>query len=82
MWVESNARWERSKDTRKHNTLHFANFNQVAMVWLKIVCSVFPPAKHLTDMTRDRVVLVYMLMKGMPINVGPILQQNFDEVSE
>uniref|UniRef100_M1DRM7 Uncharacterized protein n=1 Tax=Solanum tuberosum TaxID=4113 RepID=M1DRM7_SOLTU len=27
-------------------------------------------------MTRDRVVLVYMLMKGMPINVGEILRQN------
>ncbi|KAG5572939.1 hypothetical protein H5410_062705 [Solanum commersonii] len=34
--VDSNARWERSKDTGRHNTLHFANFNQVAWVWLKI----------------------------------------------
>ncbi|KAH0679034.1 hypothetical protein KY284_020119 [Solanum tuberosum] len=74
--VDSTARWERSKDTRRHNTLHFANFNQVARVWLKIVCSVLLPAKHLTEVTRDRVVLVYMLMKGMPINVGLILRQN------
>ncbi|KAG5581683.1 hypothetical protein H5410_052310 [Solanum commersonii] len=28
--VESTARWERSKDTGRHNTLYFANFNQVA----------------------------------------------------
>ncbi|KAG5614215.1 hypothetical protein H5410_014039 [Solanum commersonii] len=34
------------------------------------------PAKHLTKVTRDRVVLVNMLMKGMPINVGAILRQN------
>ncbi|KAH0748141.1 hypothetical protein KY290_027373 [Solanum tuberosum] len=74
--VDSNARWERSKDTGRHNTLHFASFNQVAKVWLKIVCSVFLLAKHLTDVTKDRVVLVYMLMKGMPINVGVILRQN------
>lgn len=74
--VESNARKERSKDTWRHNTLHFANFNQVARVWLKIVCSVFVPAKDLTDVTRDRVVLVYMLMKEMPINLGVILRQN------
>ncbi|KAG5612368.1 hypothetical protein H5410_023649, partial [Solanum commersonii] len=60
----------------KHNTLHFANFDQVTWVWLKIVCSVLLPAKHLIDVTRDRVVLVYMLMKGMPINVGAILRQN------
>ncbi|KAH0761200.1 hypothetical protein KY290_017273 [Solanum tuberosum] len=74
--VDSTARWDRSKDTGRHNTLHFANFNQVARVWLKIACSVLLPAKHLTDVTRDRVVLVYMLMKGMPINVGAILRQN------
>ncbi|TMW87778.1 hypothetical protein EJD97_019496 [Solanum chilense] len=43
---------------------------------VEIVCSVFLPAKDLTDVTRDRVVLVYMLMKEMPINVGAILRQN------
>ncbi|KAH0669773.1 hypothetical protein KY285_023928 [Solanum tuberosum] len=74
--VDSTARWERSKDTGRHNTIHFANFNQVARVWLKIVCSVLLPAKHLIEVTRDRVVLVYMLMKGIPINIGAILRQN------
>uniref|UniRef100_M1DG69 Putative plant transposon protein domain-containing protein n=1 Tax=Solanum tuberosum TaxID=4113 RepID=M1DG69_SOLTU len=49
---------------------------EVAWVWLKIVCSVLLPAKHLTEVTRDKVVLVYMLMKEMPINVGAILRQN------
>ncbi|KAK4717796.1 hypothetical protein R3W88_016134 [Solanum pinnatisectum] len=57
--VDSTARWERSKDTGRHNILHFANFNQVARVWLKIVCSVLLPAKHLTEVTRDRVVFYY-----------------------
>ncbi|KAG5600525.1 hypothetical protein H5410_031895 [Solanum commersonii] len=38
--------------------------------------SVLLPAKHLTEVIRDRVVLVYMLMKGMPINVRAILRQN------
>ncbi|KAG5594110.1 hypothetical protein H5410_035342 [Solanum commersonii] len=74
--VDSNTRWERSRDTGRNKTLNFANFNQVVRVWLKIVCSVLLPAKHLTDVTRDRVVLVYMLLKGMPINVGAILRQN------
>ncbi|KAG5583025.1 hypothetical protein H5410_053652 [Solanum commersonii] len=74
--VESTARWERSKDIGRHNTLNFANFNQIARVWLKIVCSVLLSAKHLTEITRDRVVLVYILMKGMPINVEAILGQN------
>ncbi|KAH0633351.1 hypothetical protein KY284_036137 [Solanum tuberosum] len=74
--VESTARWGPSKDTGRHSTLHFANFNLIARVWLKIMCSVLLPAKHLTEVTQDRVELVYMLMKGMSINVGAILRQN------
>uniref|UniRef100_M1DTF3 Putative plant transposon protein domain-containing protein n=1 Tax=Solanum tuberosum TaxID=4113 RepID=M1DTF3_SOLTU len=54
--VESMARWERSKDTGRHKTLHFANFNQVARVWLKIVCSVLLPTKHLTEGIEEEVV--------------------------
>lgn len=73
---EPSAKWEKRKDTRRYNTLHFANFNQVAHVWSKIVCSVLLPSKHLTNVIRDRVVLVYMLMKGMSINVGVIVRQN------
>ncbi|KAG5580086.1 hypothetical protein H5410_050713 [Solanum commersonii] len=74
--VDLNARWEWSKDTGRPNSLYFASFNQVARVRLKIVCSVLLPAKHLTKVTRDRVVLVYMLMKGKPINVWAILRQS------
>uniref|UniRef100_M1DRI3 Putative plant transposon protein domain-containing protein n=1 Tax=Solanum tuberosum TaxID=4113 RepID=M1DRI3_SOLTU len=73
--VESIARWGRSNNTKRHSTLHFANFNLIARVWLKILCCVLLPAKHLTEVTRDRVVLVYMLMKRMPINVEAILRQ-------
>ncbi|KAG5584245.1 hypothetical protein H5410_044679 [Solanum commersonii] len=74
--VELTARWGCSKYTERHSTLHFANFNLITRVWLKIVCSILLPAKYLTEVTRDRVVLVYMLMKGMPINVGVVLRQN------
>ncbi|KAG5628208.1 hypothetical protein H5410_013426 [Solanum commersonii] len=62
--VKSTARWDRSKDTRRHFTLHFSNFNQVARVWLKIVCSVLLSAKHLSAVTRDRVVLDMMKFRN------------------
>lgn len=62
---------------RRHNTLHFANSNHVDSVWLKIVCSMFFLAKHLTDVTRDMVVLVYMLMKGIPIHVRAIFRKKY-----
>uniref|UniRef100_M1DNS8 Putative plant transposon protein domain-containing protein n=1 Tax=Solanum tuberosum TaxID=4113 RepID=M1DNS8_SOLTU len=63
--VDSTARWDQSKDTGRHATLHYANLNQVARVWLKIVCSVLLLGKHTSDVTKEQVVLVYMLMKDV-----------------
>lgn len=56
--LDSNARWVFSKDTRRYNTCHFANFNLVDRVWLKIVYSMLLPAKHLSEVSRVRVVLI------------------------
>lgn len=73
--VNSNARWDRSKYTGRHATLQYAHLNQETWVCLKIVCSVFP-SKHTSDVTWDRVVLVYRLMKGMQVNSGSVLRHN------
>uniref|UniRef100_M1E0K3 Putative plant transposon protein domain-containing protein n=1 Tax=Solanum tuberosum TaxID=4113 RepID=M1E0K3_SOLTU len=52
--VESTVIWGCSKDTGRHNTLNFVNFNLFARVWLKIVCSVLLPAKHLSEERQPR----------------------------
>jgi hypothetical protein len=74
--VNSVARWDRARDTGKHTTLNFSHFNSEAKVWLKIVCSVLLPSKHMTDVTRDRVVLVYRLMRGLQVNAGSVIRRN------
>ncbi|KAH0655820.1 hypothetical protein KY285_030702 [Solanum tuberosum] len=74
--VNSIAQWDRVRDTGYHLTLHYGHFNLEAHIWLKIVCSTLLPCKHATNVTRERVVLVYRLMKGLPVNVGAILKQN------
>ncbi|KAH0709236.1 hypothetical protein KY284_010663 [Solanum tuberosum] len=74
--VNSVAWWDRIRDTGCHLTLHYGHFNLEARIWLKIVCSTLLPCKHTTDVTRERVVLIYHLMKGLPVNVGDILKQN------
>lgn len=73
--IEPMAMWGSSKDIGWHSTIHFANFNLVARVWLKRVYSVLFPANNFSKVMRDRVVLIYMLMKGMPINVRAILSK-------
>lgn len=74
--VTSVARWDRVRDTGRHLTLHYGHFNLEAQVWLKIVCSTLLPGKHMTDVTREGVVFIYRLMKGLSVNVGAILRQN------
>ncbi|KAG5572909.1 hypothetical protein H5410_062675 [Solanum commersonii] len=78
--IDSTAR-DRNKDTSRHATLHYTNLNQVASIWLKIVCSVLLSGMHTSDVTREWVVPVYMLMKGIPINVGGCVVAEYDEVS-
>ncbi|KAK4706776.1 hypothetical protein R3W88_033685 [Solanum pinnatisectum] len=48
--------------------------NQEARVWLKIVMNYLILGLHFTEVTRDRVCLVYALMKDLPINVGTVLK--------
>ncbi|KAG5628010.1 hypothetical protein H5410_013228 [Solanum commersonii] len=74
--VNSVVRWDRVRDMGRHLTLHYGHFNLEARIWLKIMCSTLLLCKHTTDVTRERVVLIYHLMKGLPVNVGAILKQN------
>ncbi|KAH0650410.1 hypothetical protein KY284_030322 [Solanum tuberosum] len=74
--VNSVARWDRVIDTGCHLTLHYGHFNLEARNWLKIMCSTLLSCKHTTDVIRERVMLIYRLMKSLPVNVGAILKQN------
>lgn len=62
-------------------TLHYVNFNLEARIWLKIMCYTLLPCKKTIDVTRGGVVLIYHLMKGLPVNVGAILKHNMLKVS-
>ncbi|KAH0679451.1 hypothetical protein KY284_020536 [Solanum tuberosum] len=71
--VNSVSRWDRVWDTGRHSTFHYAHLNLEACIWLKIVSNTLLSCKHTTDVTRERVVLLYRLMKGLPVNAGVVL---------
>ena len=48
--------------------------NQEAQVWLKIFLDCLIPGLHFNKVMRDRVNLVYALMKNLTINVGAVLK--------
>uniref|UniRef100_M1E183 Putative plant transposon protein domain-containing protein n=1 Tax=Solanum tuberosum TaxID=4113 RepID=M1E183_SOLTU len=74
--LESKYMGDEVRDMGRHLTLHYGHLNLDAEIWLKIMSSTLLPCKHTTEVTRERVVLVYQLMKRLPINVGAILRQN------
>ncbi|KAG5581212.1 hypothetical protein H5410_051839 [Solanum commersonii] len=87
--VDSTARWERSKDTRRHNALYFANFNQVAReqfeveIMLRGLIIHFLRAKGIEEETVDMTVAYHPNLMGKLVDVtrtkaldtshGPIL---------
>lgn len=68
------ARWDQVRDTVWHLTLHYGHLNLEARVWFKIVRSTLLSGKHMTDITRERVLLIYRLMKDLLVNEKAILR--------
>ncbi|KAG5605289.1 hypothetical protein H5410_026781 [Solanum commersonii] len=59
-----------------HQSYPYAHINREARVWLKIVMNCLIPGLHFTEVMRDRVCLVYALMKDLPINIGAVLKSS------
>ncbi|KAH0712429.1 hypothetical protein KY289_008388 [Solanum tuberosum] len=72
--VESTAKWIRHGHRGYHQSYPYAHMNREARVWLKMVMNCLIPGLHFTEVTRDRVCLVYALIKDLPINVGAVLK--------
>lgn len=70
------ARWDRGRDINRHLTLHCRHLYVEGRVWLEIVYSALLTGNHITDVTRERVVLIYQLTRLLQINVRDILRRN------
>ncbi|KAG5609519.1 hypothetical protein H5410_020800 [Solanum commersonii] len=72
--AQSIAKWIRHGHRGYHQSYPYAHMNREARVWLKIVMNCLIPGLYFIEVTRDRVCLVYSLMKDLPINVGAVLK--------
>ncbi|MCE0480557.1 hypothetical protein HAX54_037524 [Datura stramonium] len=76
LWEEHSASlWARGENGT-HSTLSFSYLTKEARAWVNLVCIVLLPGTHTTEISRERVVLVYMLMNGLPTNFGAVLGEN------
>ena len=51
----------------------------VAKVWIKILKSQLIPTTHTTTVSHERLILLYAILKGLPIDVGKIIWREIRE---
>lgn len=51
----------------------------IAKVWVKFLKSRLMPATHNTTVSQDRLMLLYVIVYGLPINVGAIIEREIKE---
>ncbi|KAH0686462.1 hypothetical protein KY284_017015 [Solanum tuberosum] len=73
---QSIAQWTKHSEKRYHKSLPYARMLWETRVWLKVVMNYLIPGLHYTDITCDRVCLVYALMTGMKLNIGAIIKSS------
>uniref|UniRef100_M1DG54 Putative plant transposon protein domain-containing protein n=1 Tax=Solanum tuberosum TaxID=4113 RepID=M1DG54_SOLTU len=71
---QSIAQWTKHSGKRYHQSLPYAYMLRETNVWLKVVMNYLIPGLHYTDISRDRVCLVYALMTSMELNIGAIVK--------
>ncbi|KAG5586471.1 hypothetical protein H5410_046905 [Solanum commersonii] len=59
---------------RFHQSISYAHMIQEAWVRLKIVMNYLIPGLHYTNISRDRLCLVYALMTPTELNIGDVLK--------
>ncbi|KAG5596044.1 hypothetical protein H5410_037276 [Solanum commersonii] len=71
---QSMVQWTKHNAKRFHQSLPYAYMIREARVWLKIMMNYLIPRLHYTDITRDRVCLVYALMTPSELNIDIVLK--------
>ena len=55
------------------------NLKPIAKVWVKFLKSRLMPTTHTTTVSQERLILLYVIVKGLSINVGAIIEGEIRE---
>ena len=61
------------------NVVNRIDLKPVAKVWVKFLKSRLMPTTHTTTVSQEILVLLYVLVKGLPIDVGSIIEKEIRE---
>ncbi|KAG5605372.1 hypothetical protein H5410_026864 [Solanum commersonii] len=71
---QSMVEWTKHNGKRYHQSLPYTHTLREMRVWLKVVINFLILGLHYTDITQDRVCLVYALMTPTELNIGVVLK--------
>ena len=52
------------------------DLKQIAKVWVKFLKSWLIPITHTTTVSHEKLILLYVILKGLPIDVGKIIERD------
>ncbi|KAH0665072.1 hypothetical protein KY285_026278 [Solanum tuberosum] len=68
------VQWTKHSGKRYHQSLPYAHMLRETRVWLKVVMNYLISGLHYTDITRNRLCLVYALRTGTELNIRAFLK--------
>ncbi|KAL4321698.1 hypothetical protein AHAS_Ahas14G0136500 [Arachis hypogaea] len=74
-----NVQWINDKDGRP-NQLRRRDLSSQARGWLDFVRKSLIPTSNTLEVTKERAVLIYSIMRGETVNVGELIANNINKV--
>ena len=62
--------------------VNIINLKLVAKVWVNFLKLQLMPTKHTTTVSHERLILLYAIFKGLPIDVGKIIEREIREYAK
>ena len=62
--------------------IHDEGTQAVPNVWYNFICATLKPSLHITTMTRDKTILLYVIVQGIKFDVGHVIERGILEYTQ
>ena len=73
--------WKYHPSTSEVTIFHMKTLTPVAKVWYNFLCAKLRPNLHLTTVTKDKTILLYVITQGIKFDVEHVIERGIIESS-
>ena len=73
--------WRRHSSTGEFTTFPMTTLTPVAKVWYNFLSVKIKPSFHLSTMTKDKIILLYAMTKGLQSDIGTFIERGLIETT-